>query len=103
LPAAGIGMINPPAGCVAMRPLAQGVCEMKRLYVRPAFAGQGLGKKLALTVIERAVAAGYARMRLDTLEKLRPALGLYAGLGFRKCPAYYDNPLPGVVYLERDL
>jgi putative acetyltransferase len=92
-----------PAGCVAMRPLAQGVCEMKRLYVRPAFAGQGLGKKLALTVIERAVAAGYARMRLDTLEKLRPALGLYAGLGFRKCPAYYDNPLPGVVYLERDL
>jgi putative acetyltransferase len=69
----------------------------------PAFAGQGLGKKLALTVIERAVAAGYARMRLDTLEKLRPALGLYAGLGFRKCPAYYDNPLPGVVYLERDL
>jgi putative acetyltransferase len=92
-----------PAGCVAMRPLAQGVCEMKRLYVRTAFAGQGLGKKLALTVIERAVAAGYARMRLDTLEKLRPALGLYAGLGFRKCPAYYDNPLPGVVYLERDL
>jgi putative acetyltransferase len=92
-----------PAGCVAMRPLAQGVCEMKRLYVRPAFAGQGLGKKLALTVIERAVAAGYARMRLDTLEKLRPALGLYAGLGFRKCPAYYDNPLPGVIYLERDL
>jgi putative acetyltransferase len=92
-----------PAGCVAMRPLAQGVCEMKRLYVRTAFAGQGLGKKLALTVIERAVAAGYARMRLDTLEKLRPALGLYAGLGFRKCPPYYDNPLPGVVYLERNL
>jgi len=92
-----------PAGCVAMRPLAQGVCEMKRLFVRPAFAGQGLGKRLALTVIERAVAAGYACMRLDTLEKLRPALGLYAGLGFRKCPAYYDNPLPGVVYLERNL
>jgi putative acetyltransferase len=92
-----------PAGCVAMRPLDKDICEMKRLYVRPAYTGQGLGKQLALTVIERAVAAGYARMRLDTLERLRPALGLYAGLGFRKCPPYYENPLPGVVYLERDL
>jgi putative acetyltransferase len=62
-----------------------------------------LGKQLALKVIERAGAVGYARMRLDTLDKLRQALGLYADLGFRKCPAYYDNPLPGVVYLERDL
>jgi ribosomal protein S18 acetylase RimI-like enzyme len=92
-----------PAGCVAMRPLDKDICEMKRLYVRPAYTGQGLGKQLARTVIERAVAAGYARMRLDTLERLRPALGLYAGLGFRKCPPYYENPLPGVVYLERDL
>ena len=92
-----------PAGCVAMRPLAKDICEMKRLYVRPAHTGQGLGKQLALTVIARAAAAGYARMRLDTLEKLGPALGLYAGLGFRRCPAYYENPLPGVVYLELDL
>jgi putative acetyltransferase len=92
-----------PAGCVAMRPLVEDICEMKRLYVRPAHTGQGLGKQLALKVIERAGAVGYARMRLDTLDKLRQALGLYADLGFRKCPAYYDNPLPGVVYLERDL
>lgn len=92
-----------PAGCVAMRPLAKSICEMKRLYVRPAYAGQGMGKKLALTVIKQAGAAGYTRMRLDTLKKLRPALGLYASLGFRKCPPYYENPLPGVVYLERDL
>lgn len=91
------------AGCVAMRSLAQGVCEMKRLYVRPAYLGQGIGRNLALTVIEQAGNAGYVRMRLDTLKKLQPALGLYAGLGFRPCPAYYENPLPGVVYLERDL
>lgn len=91
------------AGCVAMRPLAEGVCEMKRLYVRPAYLGQGIGKKLALTVIERARAAGYARMRLDTLKKLAPAISLYTNLGFQKCPPYYENPLPGVVYMQRVL
>jgi GNAT superfamily N-acetyltransferase len=91
------------AGCVAMRPLNEEVCEMKRLYVRPAYLGQGIGKKLARSVIERARAAGYTQMCLDTLEKLQPALGLYAGLGFQTCPPYYANPLPGVVYMERVL
>jgi GNAT superfamily N-acetyltransferase len=91
------------AGCVAMRPLAQGVCEMKRLYVRPSHLGRGLGKKLALRVIESARTAGYARMRLDTLEKLRPALSLYNGLGFLTCTPYYENPLTGVVYMEMAL
>ncbi|MCB2145260.1 MAG: GNAT family N-acetyltransferase [Deltaproteobacteria bacterium] len=91
------------AGCVAMRPHDAGVCEMKRLYVRPAYLRQGIGKKLALSVIERAGEAGYARMRLDTLEKLGPALSLYAALGFQKCPPYYENPLPGVIYMERTL
>ncbi len=86
-----------------MRPLAEGDCEMKRLYVRPAYLGQGIGKKLALTVIERARAAGYARMRLDTLKKLAPAISLYTTLGFQTCPPYYENPLPGVVYMERVL
>lgn len=90
-------------GCVAMRPLEADVCEMKRLYVQPAYLGQGLGKKLASMVIEQARTAGYASMRLDTLERLRPAIGLYTRLGFRPCPPYYANPLPGVVYLELDL
>lgn len=88
------------AGCVAMRPLADEVCEMKRLYVRPAYLGGGIGKKLAVTVIEGARIAGYGRMCLDTLEKLKPALGLYNHLGFVERSAYYENPLPGVVYLE---
>jgi putative acetyltransferase len=91
------------AGCVAMRALDGHVCEMKRLYVRPPYVGRGLGKKLARRVIEQARAAGYATMRLDTLEKLRPALSLYTGLGFQTCAPYYENPLPGVVYLERAL
>lgn len=88
------------AGCVAMRPLEEGVCEMKRLFVQPPYLGLGIGGQLARTVIEQARDAGYTHMYLDTLEKLRPALALYRGLGFAARPAYYDNPLPGVVYLE---
>jgi len=88
------------AGCVAMRPLEEGICEMKRLFVRPAYLGLGIGDQLARTVIEQARVAGYTRMYLDTLEKLRPALALYRRLGFVERSAYYDNPLPGVVYME---
>lgn len=87
-------------GCVAMRPLSEGVCEMKRLYVRPAFLGRGIGRQLARTVIEVARHAGYDRMCLDTLERLKPALALYKDLGFVCRSAYYENPLPEVVYLE---
>ena len=92
-----------PVGCVAMRPLADGVCEMKRLFVRPAFLGLGIGKELARLVIAKAKTAGYVRMCLDTLEWLKPALALYRRLGFVERSAYYDNPLAGVVYLELEL
>ena len=94
---------NQAAGCVALRPFDKNTGEMKRLFVRPGFLRQGIGGQLARAVIARARAAGYGRMVLDTLDKLKPALALYHQLGFRPRAPYYDNPLPGVVYLELNL
>lgn len=91
------------AGCVALRPLEDGACEMKRLFVRPAYRGRGLGRLLATRIVSEATALGYALMRLDTLETLDDAMHLYSSLGFRRRPSYYANPLPGVVYWERAL
>jgi GNAT superfamily N-acetyltransferase len=91
------------AGAVGMRPLAGGICEMKRMYVRPAFRGLGLARALATTVLDLARAHGYQAMRLDTVPaQMRAAERLYRELGFVDIPAYYDSPLDAV-YLERDL
>lgn len=88
-------------GCIALRPMKEkDVCEMKRLYLRDNFRGQGLGRAMAERIINDAREIGYSVMKLDTLEQMTAARGLYRALGFREVPAYYDNPLPNVVYME---
>jgi len=87
-------------GCVALRPLEPGVCEMKRLFVRPSARRGGIGRALAEAILREGARKGYAAMRLDTLPKLRDAIRLYERLGFRRIAAYYPNPLPGVSYWE---
>lgn len=91
------------AGVVALRALEGEFCEMKRLFVRPAYRSHGLGRLLAMQVIDEATALGYAVMRLDTLDTLDSAMRMYAGLGFQRRTPYYANPLPDVVYWERAL
>jgi putative acetyltransferase len=89
------------AGCVALRKLEPGICEMKRLYVRPADRGHGLGQMLVERIIAEARAVGYERMRLDTVESaMKDAIALYRRIGFREIPPYSAIPIESALWME---
>ena len=95
---------NETAGCIALTNLNDDrACEMKRLYVKPAFRKNKIGRMLIEKLIASAKSKGYTKMRLDSLFKLERAIRLYQDFGFKNISAYYDNPLEGVVYMEKEL
>ena len=94
---------NQPIGCVALRDLGHGICEMKRLYVKPFFRGQKVGKLLAEVVIKAARDMGYDFMRLDTIPSMKHANMLYNALGFEQIAPYRFNPLDGATFFELNL
>lgn len=92
------------AGCAALRQWQPGVCEMKRLYLRPSFRGKGLGRVIAETIIAQARNAGYQHMRLDTIEPImKDAVEMYRKLGFKEIAPYRANPIAGAIYMELQL
>ena len=94
---------NEVAGCIALMPLEDKVCEMKRLYVKPPMRKNKIGEHLVNELISSARNKGYKFMRLDTLDKLQPAIRLYEKYGFKNISPYYENPLSGVVYMQKSL
>jgi len=93
-------LVAEPGGCVAVKDLGERICELKRLFVRPAARGTGTGRALAAAAIERARGLGYSVMRLDTLPTMAEAASLYRSLGFVEVERYNDNPAPGVRFME---
>ena len=90
------------AGCVGMKPIDRQCAELKRLYIRPAFRGRGLGEFLVCRILDDARDEGYSFLRLDTIPGLWKARKLYQKLGFYEIPAYYDCLIPGTVFLEKE-
>jgi ribosomal protein S18 acetylase RimI-like enzyme len=99
----GIWIAEPDAGCVALRRIDHVTCEMKRLYVRFAHRGRGVGRALALHAIAEARERGFRAMRLDTLPSMREAMAMYESLGFRDIEPYRFNPIAGSRFMELDL
>ena len=92
-----------PAGCIALHRLDDERCELKRLYVRPAYRGQGLGSRLVARILDDARQIGYRAMLLDTLPVLDSAVRMYRGLGFYEIPCYNDSPIDKTYFFRLDL
>lgn len=90
-------------GCVGLRKIGDGLCEMKRLYVTPAARKTGLGRALSESVIAKARELGYREMRLDTISDMAAAIGVYRALGFRRIPPYYDTPVADTIFMSLSL
>ncbi len=88
------------AGCVALRAIGDGECEMKRLFVRPRFLGRGIGRRLAESIVMEGRAAGHRAMKLDTVSSMKAAIALYESLGFRDVAPYRENPIDGARFME---
>lgn len=92
-----------PIGCVGLRKFSEGICEMKRLYLRNNARGKGIGRVLAEKIVEKAKELGYRKMQLDTIETMKEAISLYKSMRFKEISPYRFNPVKGVIYMELEL